>query len=285
MIMQLGYRDRNAGFITPLAAYLSNDNFLMGNCTMINMLNKKYASLTAIKPTKKKSTGRNIIWVFICDCGNKCELDGYMVRSGKRVTCQKCSKERVRLASIKHGLSKTVEFRTWADIQARCYNKKSTSYNNYGGRGIAVCDRWLKSFNNFLKDMGKRPSNKHSIERKDNNSDYCPDNCHWATMAEQSNNKRNNRKITINGITKNMNQWASDHGLTSSIIFYRLKAGLTGCALIAPSKRLGTVTFNGETNTYAGWSKKTGIKSSTIAMRITKYKWPIEKALTKGAIF
>lgn len=118
----------------------------------INMAGKRYNSLTAIKFAKKNKHNGNSIWLFKCDCGEIVEIDGYKVRKGKTVDCKKCSSERTRQVSIKHGMSETVEFTTWLNIQSRCSNKKSKTYKYYGGRGIAVCDRWLgeNGFINFF---------------------------------------------------------------------------------------------------------------------------------------
>ena len=111
----------------------------------------------------------------------------------------------------------------------RCYNPNVAQYKDYGGRGIRVCERWLGSdgFKNFLADMGTRPSRLHSIERRHNSEGYYPENCYWATRAEQAVNKRNNRLITAKGKTQTLAQWSRETGLHFQTILYRLKHGST----------------------------------------------------------
>jgi hypothetical protein len=102
--------------------------------------------------------------------------------------------------TVTHRMSRTAEHNTWCEIRRRCENPKRNSYKYHGARGIKVCDRW-QVFENFLADMGKRPSAAHSIERLDNDGDYEPGNCVWATAHEQGLNKRNNVIITAFGVT------------------------------------------------------------------------------------
>jgi hypothetical protein len=125
-----------------------------------------------------------------------------------------------------HGATNTPEFRAWISLRHRCESPKSPSFKDYGARGITVCERW-SSFENFLADMGPRPSPDHSIDRRDNDKGYGPDNCRWATWAEQASNKRNNRVLTINGETRTLAQWARLAGLASSTLDNRLKDGWT----------------------------------------------------------
>jgi hypothetical protein len=106
-------------------------------------------------------------------------------------------------------------------MKGRCQNPNNHKYPIYGARGIKVCDRWQK-FENFLADMGERPSKKYSIDRIDNDGHYTPDNCRWADRYEQQNNTRRNRLITINGETKTMSQWGRQFGISPDTIWNRI---------------------------------------------------------------
>lgn len=120
-----------------------------------------------------------------------------------------------------HGMSGTREYDRWSDMKSRCYNPASTSYSRYGGRGIKVCDRWLDSFPAFLGDMGRCPDGM-SLEREDYNGDYAPENCRWATATEQSNNRRSNARITHDGTTLTISQWATKLGINQHTLRDRL---------------------------------------------------------------
>jgi hypothetical protein len=111
----------------------------------------------------------------------------------------------------------------WYRMLRRCYSEKNTSYKNYGGRGITVCDRWRESFDNFYRDMGECPD-KYELDRIDPNGNYEPDNCRWADRKTQSRNRRNNRRITFNGETKTIAEWAEITGINYSTLYGRLFA-------------------------------------------------------------
>jgi len=181
----------------------------------------------------------------------------------------------------KHGMSGSPEFGIWTDMQTRCYNPNFKDFKYYGGRGITVCELWLNSFEAFYGDLGPRPSLRHSIDRKDSDGHYAPDNCRWATAEEQANNKSNTVRITLNGITKPLAEWCKERGVKRPAAWLRYKDGIRGEAIFSP--RCQQITHNGVIDTVSGWSKRTGLKATTITMRITKYGWPIEQALTKGA--
>lgn len=112
----------------------------------------------------------------------------------------------------KYEITHPIEYRAWNSMKSRCYNKSHTSYRNYGGRGIQVCERWRYDFPTFLNDMGNRPS-KHTLDRIDNDGNYTPGNCRWATYKEQLNNKRGNRLLTLDGKTQTVSQWSTETGI------------------------------------------------------------------------
>lgn len=151
---------------------------------------KKFGSLVAISRLPNKKT--NAVWLCRCDCGQEIPVFLSNLSRGHTQSCGCTKKERISIKNSTHGLSKTsAEYNSWLSMKSRCYNPNNQDYHLYGGRGISVCDRWLNSFENFLSDMGAKPSSKHSLERKMVNEIYGPENCIWGTVKEQSRNKRN----------------------------------------------------------------------------------------------
>ena len=128
--------------------------------------------------------------------------------------------------SYRHGFTcghkPRMEFTSWDNMLARCCNPKHPNYSNYGARGITVCEQWRNSFEAFLEDMGESLSPKHTIDRIDNNGNYEPGNCRWATRKEQCNNKRDNRLIEISGASKTLAQWAEWSGIRRGTLAARL---------------------------------------------------------------
>lgn len=224
--------------------------------------------------------GANNQWNCLCDCGNQKIVCGGNLKSNHTTSCGCFHKDQTSKATKTHGLSKSIEYAIWAGMKSRCSDLDN---QKYGGRGIRVCDRWINSFENFYLDMGLRPSASHSIERIDVNGNYEPSNCKWATNEEQAWNRRNTRKDVLNGVKKSLLEISIETGTPKMLLIYRYAAGKHGNDLLKPKNpHFKLLTFNGITDTCAGWSRRTGIKSDTISQRLRRDKWSIKDALTKG---
>ena len=187
----------------------------------------RYGKLVVVKEVHKNfesSSGKNIRMVLCrCDCGNEKEVRLNSIRTGHTKSCG-CLKSCLKIGLLKkHGMKPDPIYACWRDMKQRCFNKNHKNYNIYGGRGITVCKRWMK-FENFYKDMGKRPKKK-SIDRIDTNGNYCFKNCKWSTSLEQNRNRRNNVNLTYKGETKIIAEWARTIGVTRAAITARLKLG------------------------------------------------------------
>lgn len=167
---------------------------------------------------------KQAMWLCLCDCGNTVTVAAALLRNGQTRSCG-CLRREVTIArSRSHGLRHSPEYRIWFSMHQRCRNVRVRNHANYGGRGITVCPQW-DDFATFYQDMGPRPSAQHSIERIDNNGPYAAENCRWATRVEQGRNKRNNRLITLAGMTRPLSAWAEDAGLRYGLVMQRIRKG------------------------------------------------------------
>jgi hypothetical protein len=193
----------------------------------IDITGQKFGRLTAIRFVRINSH-RDAEWMFLCDCGKQCVTTACRVKRGQTQSCGCLKIEREISANTKHGLSKTRIYRIWNDMRRRCSNPKRKDWINYGGRGITVCDEWQKDFKLFYDwAIANGYKDYLSIDRKNNNNGYCPENCQWVTKKHQNNNTRANRQITAFGQTKTLQQWADTFGIEHATIFFRLKSGWT----------------------------------------------------------
>lgn len=152
---------------------------------LINITGTKYNKLTVLYKVKAKSKA-SAYWLCKCDCGQETVVAGCKLKSGSTKSCG-CHRKTL-FNNRKHGMAnKTRTYRTWKEMRQRCLNPNSDKAKWYSKRGITICDRWLTSFEAFLKDMGERPEKK-SLDRIDVNGNYEPSNCRWATQKEQMNN-------------------------------------------------------------------------------------------------
>jgi hypothetical protein len=167
-------------------------------------------------------------WLCQCDCGVEKVVRGSSLVTGKTKSCGCFARDKITQlnktysARRKHGLAGTPEYHAWHDMVSRCNKTSHESYTDYGGRGITVCERW-HNFENFISDMGSRPSPSHSLERVNNSEGYYPENCIWATRFEQAINKRA-RKNNISGVrgvswVKERNKWLATIGVMGELIY------------------------------------------------------------------
>jgi hypothetical protein len=175
-------------------------------------------------------------WRCICDCGVERIVVGSNLTQGLSQSCG-CRGTGAKRPE-RHGWSKTPEYRVWRDMRSRCEIPSHPSFPDYGGRGIGICDRWRESFEAFLTDMGARPLGRFSIDRRDNNGNYNPSNCYWATAEEQSSNTRQNVFVEIEGERLTLSQASRKFDISLGALKYRLNAGWeTSAALRTRSQR------------------------------------------------
>lgn len=173
--------------------------------------------------------------------------------------------------------TKTPTLRSWDGMLQRCTNQRDPRYKDYGGRGITVCERWLK-FENFLADMGERPA-ETSIDRVDNSGNYTPDNCRWATRVQQQNNMRRNHLVTFEGETHTVAEWVRIKAIKHATLWARLKRGWSiRRALETPIQ--GRITWNGHSLTTKEWIAKSQLTRPALNHRLAR-GWTLERALTQ----
>lgn len=168
------------------------------------------------------------VWLCRCACGNSKESSGKLLRAGKLKSCGCLQPEVVAKRNFKHGLctrgNSHYLYGTWRRMIQRCEDRGCSDYKKYGARGISVCERWRKSFSDFLRDVGERPDGM-TLDRKDTNGNYSPDNFRWATPRQQANNTRRNHIIKFSGFKRTMSEWESETGIPQRVIWYRWSIG------------------------------------------------------------
>lgn len=164
-------------------------------------------------------------WLCRCECGNEKVIPGSRLRKGVTQSCGCLQRELTGLRTTTHGRTKTPEHRAWLAMKNRCYNERGETFKYYGGRGISVCARWLDSFDNFLADMGPRPTSRHSLDRIDVDGNYERGNCRWATQLVQVRNTTSNVAAIIDGERVLITDASQRLGLSRSSIRDRIKKG------------------------------------------------------------
>ena len=204
---------------------------------LIEMTGKRFGRLVVVEQAGISLT-KKALWLCRCECGEERIIAGYDLRAGNCRSCGCLRRDMLVERNTTHGKTYSKVYRSWAHVLDRCLNPNDGAFQNYGGRGITVCARW-QSFENFLKDMGEPPAGAGvSIERVENNGNYEPGNCCWATQKEQSRNKRNNRFLTFNGVTLCVSDWAKRIGMKCSTLQQRIISGWSAeDALTKPLRR------------------------------------------------
>lgn len=205
------------------------------------LIGKIFGRLTVVQRLESNHRGQ-ARWLCKCVCGGNTATITNLLTSGKTQSCGCLQRERTsaaaKLSSRTHGESKRPEWVSWASMRTRCRYPSTAGYERYGGRGIKVCKRW-ESYENFLADMGRKPSPSHTLDRIDPNGDYEPSNCRWASKIEQANNRRDNHRITIGGRDITIRDAIREAGSVISVrgAVLRLKNGMPPeSAVSLPSK-------------------------------------------------
>ena len=194
----------------------------------IDLTGRRYGRLTVIERACREDK-RRVYWVCRCDCGNYSFVSGDDLKSGNTKSCGCLNSEKLKAGiNVKHGMCYTPLNGVWRAMKRRCYYKKDSRYENYGGRGITVCDEWkddFQAFYNWAMTNGYREG--LSIDRIDVNGNYEPVNCRWATDKEQANNTRSNHFLTYNGETHTISEWAEIVGMKRDTLKRRIYSGWT----------------------------------------------------------
>ena len=201
------------------------------------MTGRTFGLLTVVRPDPHYKNGKTK-WICQCDCGSVRSVYTYNLKNGHTGSCGcEFSRERAT-ARTTHNKTKTRLYRIWAKMKARCTHPGDRAYSRYGGRGITVCDEWL-SFEPFEEwAVLNGYSAVLTLDRRNNNLGYSPENCRWATPKQQANNTRKNRVIKYNGVSHTLAEWADITGIRAMTIAYRLNAGWgTEEALFTPVRR------------------------------------------------
>lgn len=186
----------------------------------VDLTGLRFGRLTVTSRAASAAGGRSQ-FTCVCDCGAIVVVGGRHLRSSDTRSCGCWRVE----ASTTHGMRGSPEWRTWISMKTRCLNSHRSEYTRYGGRGITICDRWLHSFESFFADMGERPTPWHSIDRINNDGNYEPDNCRWATVQQQAENRSNVQQLEFGGQVDTLKGWSRRSGIPYSTLRRRLTAG------------------------------------------------------------
>lgn len=205
----------------------------------IDIKGKRFGRLVAQRPAVLLRGFRG--WSCLCDCGAITAVRTGQLTSGKTTSCGCAKVDALIERSTRHGHARRPEYGIWANIRTRCTNQRSRAYQQYGGRGIRMHEEWQQDFAAFLRDVGPRPSEDHSIDRIDNQGNYAPGNVRWATDAEQRRNTRRNRRLTICGVSMCLADWIAEAGISRWKLTDRLDRGASEAQIIREFPQLAEI--------------------------------------------
>lgn len=191
-----------------------------------NLIGQKFGRLTVMDYAEdhiQKSGKHRTQWKCVCSCGNTVIVQSFNLKSGNTKSCGCLNTENIKNNSVKHGCRHTRLYRIWTNMKSRCYNKNCASYTRWGGRGIEMCDAWRESFEEFMNwSMSNGYEEYLSIDRIDNDGNYCPENCRWTTVEEQCNNRSSSVFYEYNNELKTLPQLSKQYGVDCHTLFARV---------------------------------------------------------------
>ena len=203
---------------------MSGDIVLPTHRSFKNLIGQKFGRLLVVEYAGASRNGRTL-WKCKCECGQAATIRSDRLPNGNTESCGCLQRDRSSLSTKTHGMRQSPEYGVWTSMVQRCHNPNCKRYQDYGGRGICVCQEWRDSFAAFLSHVGPRPSPSHQIDRIDNARGYEPGNTRWATIKENNRNRRNNRLVTYGGETLCLAEWSERTGIHAGTIRSRLNRG------------------------------------------------------------
>ena len=233
-----------------------------------NIIGRTFGRLEVIRLAKPKNGRKR--YVCVCICKNVRIVEESNLLSGNTKSC----------GCLRHGYKGTPTYESWRGMKKRCLDKNNASYPKYGGRGIKVCERWMNSFENFLEDMKERPKGK-SLDRKDVNGDYTPENCKWSTLEEQQRNRRGFKRYLYKGENLLICELVEKYGIPRGLLCNRLKNGWSiEDAMEKPLCKGKMICYEGTVLNVTDTAKLHKIPAPTLMRRLNK-GWSIEDAIQK----
>lgn len=219
--------------------------------TLRDLTGQRFGKLTVIARGQNTKSGK-ATWVCTCDCGKRKEKSvvAYDLISGKVRSCGCIYFESNKGRRMTHGKTSTRLHRIWCGMRQRCNDPAYPAYRIYGGKGVTVCEEWsdFQSFYDWSMENGYRED--LTIDRIDSNGNYCPENCRWATMKEQQNNRTNNIRLSVFGIEKTISEWSEASGIPRATLDWRVKNHWAEDELFMPVN-LSNSKIRREKNSYA----------------------------------